>query len=300
MDIRRAKEVYESGGNVTDYLKQARGQSRNDAEIIEIAYDLQAGSYSSAALKNADRLQSYADQVAAILSPYLRDGDVFLDIGTGECTTLAHLERRLPSSLGRMLACDISWSRLCYGRAFLDHAGCRPVDLFAADLLHLPLQAKSVDIVWSSHALEPNGGNELAAIEEILRVCRSYAVLFEPSYEKNSPDGRARMDRLGYVKDLPGAIAAAGGDLLACIPIREPQNPLNPTHAYVIRPPASDSANTTVWACPVANDRLSEIAGFLYSRESGLAYPVLKGVPILRKSAGVLATVLDANTTIPA
>ena len=297
MDIRLAKEVYERGGNVTEFLKEVRDQSRNDAEIIEIAYDLQAGTYSSLALKDAEYSNSYADQVASVLEPYLRDGDVFLDIGTGECTTLAYLEKRLPS-LGRLLACDISWSRLHHGRAFLDHLGCRPVDLFTADLLHLPFRSKSVDFVWSSHALEPNGGKETTAIEEILRVARSYAVLFEPSYENNSEEGRARMERLGYVKDLPGAIAAAGGDLLDCIPIRAPRNPLNPTYAYVIRPPKSDLVNTDEWACPVTNHDLREVDGFLYSDQSGLAYPILRGIPILRRTAGVLATALDASTVV--
>lgn len=93
MDVRQAKEAYARGENVTDWLKRERGLSRNDPEIIEIAYDLQAGTYVSSALEDAAYMESYAGQAAAILSPFLKEGDVFLDVGTGECTTLAHLEK---------------------------------------------------------------------------------------------------------------------------------------------------------------------------------------------------------------
>lgn len=198
----------------------------------------------------------------------------------------------MPQSLGRVIACDISWSRLHHGRSYLESLGCRPVGLFTADLMSLPLLPKSVDVVWTSHALEPNGGREIEAVSEILRVARSCAVLFEPSYENNSEEGRARMERLGYVKGLPDAIKAAGGELIDCVRIEGPRNPLNPTYAYVIRPPEGSGRNADGWACPVAGTALREIDGFLYSDQAGLAYPVLMGIPVLRRNAGILATAL--------
>ena len=45
IDVLEAKSIYQKGENVTNYLRQKFGSEVNTSEIIEIAYDLQAGSY---------------------------------------------------------------------------------------------------------------------------------------------------------------------------------------------------------------------------------------------------------------
>jgi len=39
------KKLYEEGVNITQYLRTELGSTRNTVEIIEIAYELQAGSF---------------------------------------------------------------------------------------------------------------------------------------------------------------------------------------------------------------------------------------------------------------
>ena len=43
-----------------------------------------------------------------------------------------------------------------------------------------------------------------ALLRELFRVTKKKLVLFEPSYELNSEEGKVRMDRLGYIKDIEG------------------------------------------------------------------------------------------------
>ena len=43
--LQKAKQAYSEGKNVTEFLRSEFQESQNTSEIIEIAYDLQAGSY---------------------------------------------------------------------------------------------------------------------------------------------------------------------------------------------------------------------------------------------------------------
>ena len=67
------------------------------------------------------------------------------------------------------------------------------------------------------HALEPNGGQEEALLAELLRVARLGLVLVEPSYERATPSGRARMERLLRVEWCkPDTLAFALVQLARC------------------------------------------------------------------------------------
>lgn len=52
LDLEFIRQQFDLGSNVTDLLKAQLGVEQNSSEIIEIAYDLQAGEYIDFALKN--------------------------------------------------------------------------------------------------------------------------------------------------------------------------------------------------------------------------------------------------------
>ncbi len=300
LDLTSAFEVYAAGGNVSEHLRAKMDASGNTEAIVEIVYDLQAGFYVAFAEREPAVQSAYSADVAAVLKPLMAGADSVLDVGTGEATTLARVAPVCFADASRVLACDISWSRLHVARGHVDRQLPAPlaqrIELFVASLFALPLRSKSVDVVWTSHALEPNGGRERGALAELFRVARRWVCLFEPSWEQNSDEGRQRMERLGYVRDLPGVVASLGGVVEARVPIVHSYNPLNPTVALVIRPPASAEALTEptdeIWACPATGKPIVPLEDVLYCANAGLAYPRLRGIPVLREEAAILATAL--------
>lgn len=298
LDIVKAREAYANGGNVTEMLRRAAGNDANTSDIIEIAYDLQAGSYVEDAIAHMDSAKMYVQELAELISPYLSPEASLLDVGTGELTTYALLHANPIINAKQVFAFDISWSRLHNGMAFWTETTRQkptPLSAFVADMSDIPLASKSIDVVTSSHALEPNGGSLDHLLAELFRICRGHLILFEPSYELNSPEGKARMDRLGYIKDIEGAVNRLGAVLDRIVPIQNVRNPLNPTHCYVIKPPegtASASNASQPFAVPGTDYPLVEREGFFVSCDTGLAFPILKGIPILKPSSGILATSL--------
>jgi uncharacterized protein YbaR (Trm112 family) len=297
-DLRPAFAAFREGRNVTATLRELLGEPNNTPEIIDIAYDLQAGTYIEEFKKNPAQSRAYASQLSEMLMAYVEPGDRMLDVGTGEMTIFTDVANDCSGCVLDHYAMDISWSRMQVGRKFVVPTMRADVaarlQYFVGDLFHLPLRSKSIDVVWTSHAMEPNGGREQEALAELLRVARKWVVLFEPSYEKNSPEGQARMARLGYIKGLPDAITAAGGTLQAFEPIGAQTNPLNPTYAYVITPPRGNLAErpSLEWACPATGLAMERKADCFWSDGSKLAYPIIGGIPVLRAEAAVLATVL--------
>ncbi len=291
-----ARKVYERGDNVTEYLREKMGKDVNTSEIIEIAYDLQAGSYISAVTKNLHSVKQYTSELAKILSAHVSEDCSMLDIGTGEMTTLTFILNEMDFIPKKILAFDISWSRLIKGKEFFcEHLGSKNIDVstFVADIKQIPLHSGCVDIVISNHALEPNGKNLPTLLSELFRVVKKKIILFEPSYELNSDEGRARMDRLGYIKGVQATVEELGGRVVDIIPIKQAYNPLNPTACYVIEPPKKYEkleCDNPVFCVPGTNFDLIYEDGFYASKEVGLVFPILQGVPILKSQNGILAT----------
>jgi len=294
-DLRYAKSAFEKGQNITTLLKERLGLEQNSAEIIEIAYDLQAGSYIESVKNKRDSWKAYTAEIAGILSSYCAAAESVLDVGTGEMTTLAGVAKHCYNSSSEYYACDISFSRLIKGKSFiaeeLPEKLVQKINPFAADLFYLPFVSSSIDVVWTSHALEPNGGREKLALTELLRVAKSKLILFEPYYEENSSEGKSRMDRLGYIKGLPGVIKECGAVCEEIIPLQSISNPLNPTHAFIITPHAEcKEEKNTPWACPATRLPIAHVGDCYWSEYSMLAYPILQGVPIFRRESAILAS----------
>jgi len=102
IDILEAKSIYKKGENVTQYLRKKFGSEDNTSEIIEIAYDLQAGSYVDHIKSNFDKADNYANELSNILSNNLEHRDSLLDVGTGEITTLTLVLNKLKTELSEV------------------------------------------------------------------------------------------------------------------------------------------------------------------------------------------------------
>ena len=294
IDILEAKSIYQEGKNITKYLREKLDSTGNTSDIIEIAYELQTGSYIDDFNSKPQSYEMYTKDLSEILNSYLISGDSLLDIGAGEFTTLSLVLNKIDVPLSNVLALDVSWSRLQKGSEFHAKYSKTPVlvEPIVADFKEIPLHSNCVDIVCSSHALEPNGNDLSKILAELFRVTKKKLILFEPSYELNSKQGRERMDKLGYVKDIEGEAAKLGGRVLDIIPITNRITPLNPTACYVIEPPSLklEHLEFTAFCVPGTDFRLKIDGQFLFSKDTGLAFPILEEIPILKTKSAVLAT----------
>ena len=302
-DILTAVDAYKNGKNVTETLRLQKGLDINTSEIIEIAYDLQAGTYIELANGNAELELNYSSELSGIIQSYMTSNDTLLDVGTGEITTLSSVARQLKTKPLHIYAFDISWSRLFKGIGYAnEHMGdyINRFTPFVADMIEIPLLDKSINITISCHALEPNGGRLLQLLSELFRITRDTLLLFEPCYELNTDEGKKRMDSLGYIKGMDEAVNKLGGKLIDRIPIKNVVNPLTPTTCFVVKPPLSDphrepfnAYHSDVFSVPGSNHALKKIDNFYFSNETGLCFPIIKDIPILKPSAAILASALS-------
>ena len=299
-DIIAAKRAYKDGINITEILRSQQNLNSNTPEIIETAYDLQAGSYIKAELNKPNK--AHGSELAGILDDHVTETASLLDIGTGELTTLSNVLVRLKNMPKAVYACDISWSRIYKGIAYAKGVigiNFKPETVFVADINEIPLLDKSVNITTSSHALEPNGGKLEALMSELFRVTKDKLVLFEPCYEINTEDGQRRMEKLGYIKNIDGVVDTLGGKVTEKIRIKNLSNPLNPTVCFIIIPPANKRAFAdnicgpqTCFSVPGTNLPLKKVEDYYFSDQVGLCYPTLKGVPILKSNTAIMASAL--------
>jgi hypothetical protein len=294
-NIEMLREAYSRGENITQLLSATYRETDFDRQdIIEIAYDIQSGSYIREAMDHPERLSRYALEIKDLGIRHIAEGNVILDCGAGELTTVSVLSEHFPAK-SRLVACDISLSRLRVGRRFAERFMrpdiARNLSIFVADMGSLPLADNSVDVVFTSHALEPNHGRERELLTELLRVARRKLILFEPSWENASSQARARMEQHGYVRGMPQHIQEAGGHLVAVEALPNPLNPLNPTYCYVVEPIDNSSPPFSAelkFQCPRSGHALQNHQSYWWSCEGGWAYPEIDGIPCLREKHGVL------------
>ena len=118
INLVEAKEIYKQGKNITQYLRNKFNEENNSSEIIEITYDLLAGSYIEHFNNHRFKQEKYSSELAHILNNYVQDGDTLLDVGSGELTTLTIVLNQIKKEFSDVLAFDISWSRLKKGLEF--------------------------------------------------------------------------------------------------------------------------------------------------------------------------------------
>ena len=205
-------------------------------------------------------------------------------------TSLIDMMRLLPT---RDFFCfDISWSRIYLGKKFLtnEHILSQP-KIFTADIKNIPLPDSSIDIVTTSHALEPNHGNELELLCELLRVSRYGLVLFEPSYELCSEEQRKRMEYHGYVRGIPQVLMKLPCSLVEYSLLENFLNHLNRTAAFVIHKKDVKPHRNPLFVAPCTkNNLIFSKDNMLWDRDEGVLYPILSDIPLLREELGILAT----------
>jgi ubiquinone/menaquinone biosynthesis C-methylase UbiE/uncharacterized protein YbaR (Trm112 family) len=287
---RELKALYEQGTNISAYMRQERRVERNTSEIIETAYELQTGSY-IAAMDDPARSKHQKEYTAEIARTIrsLCDPRSILEAGVGEATTLSGVLAHLGVAVNSY-GFDLSWSRIAFAKRWLRRQGIADTTLCTGDLFHLPFADQSIDVVYTSHSIEPNGGNEEPILRELYRVAREFLILLEPGYELANDEAQRRMETHGYCRNLPGIAASLGYNVLEHRLFPFTANPLNPTALTVIRKVEGRATTSHVLACPKFGTPLQAIGGMLFSPEALVVYPIVGGIPCLRIENGIFAS----------
>jgi ubiquinone/menaquinone biosynthesis C-methylase UbiE len=284
------KSLYEQGKNINALLREEKGLQHNTDEIIEISYDLQTGSY-IAAMENAEMVEFKRDYTAGISKTILSlcEPMSILEAGVGEATTLSGVLQHLKDDV-RSFGFDLSWSRVAYAKRWLQRQGMFNTTLCTGNLFHIPFADNSIDLVYTSHSIEPNGGNEQPILQELFRVTRKFLILLEPGYELANDEARRRMDSHGYCKNMKGIAESMGYDVLKHNLFPFTANPLNPTAITIIKKDDQTIPSSYILACPKFKTPLEEIGSMLFSPEALVVYPIVGGIPCLRIENGIFAS----------
>lgn len=287
--LQKIKELYAKGDNIIQYLKSIGNNDTNTIEDILISYDFQSGSYIQSFSKNRDYNDKYCKAISKIIDK-IENVQSIIEVGAGEATTLNTVIRNLKNQPSDILGFDISWSRMKFAKELLTDFNIPNVNLFTANLFEIPLLDNSIDIVYTSHSLEPNGGKEEAALKELYRITRKYLILLEPSFEFANVEAKARMKKHGYVTELHASAKKLGYKIIEHRLFDYSSNPLNPTGLIIIEKRATGSNNSNL-VCPISHTELVNYSdSLLYSKESFLAYPIIDKIPCLLKENSILAT----------
>lgn len=283
-------EVYKKGGNIVQYLKKTAKSEVEKRDRIMISYDLQSGSYIAELKRHPDFYKKYVQAIAKVINSLGVDYRSLLEAGVGEATTLANLIPELGNQSAKIYGFDLAWSRVKYAQAYTAHKSRRPAFLFMGDLFKIPLADSSMDIVYTSHAIESNQGREKEALLELMRVTNKYLVLLEPDYELAGPAARKRMREFGYIRNLYSSAKALGLEVIEHRLFDLCSNPLNPTGLIIIKkkPGRRDLANPLI--CPITKTPLEFTRGSFFSKAGLLAYPQVDGVPCLLEDQALIAT----------
>ena len=302
--IKGMRAAYASGQNAMEWCRtrcrsDAPDESSNRILATLVAYDLQAGSYVAAARQDTRKNDCWCRQLAGLLDKVCVPGDSLLEVGVGEATTLAGVLREMSSKPLQAFGFDVSWSRCAEAKSWLQE-NCQSARIFVGDLMNIPLMDCSVDVVYSSHSIEPNGGREEEALRECLRISRKAVVLVEPLYELASADAQRRMRDHGYVRGLLAAAKRLNAEVQDYRLLEFSPNPLNPSGVLcLLKKPAdaplkvSTSGPRIAWRCPVTGESLEDRGGYYSASAVGLVYPVLEGIPLLRAEHSVVASKLS-------
>jgi hypothetical protein len=291
-----AKSAYENNENITSALKKHLGLKNNSFEIIEAAYDLQAGEYSKKAEMNQDFFDNRAQEVCQFIDMNINHIESMLDVGSGELTMFARVARNLISNSDiKLFATDISLSRLVVGRKSLTPSFgiVKKINLAVADTAKLPFVTNGIDLIITDHSLEPNGGRLTELLRECFRVARRYCVFVEPSNALQSAVGMERMKSLGYIFDLEKNVTSLGGRIVARHITVNNYNEMNKSEMLIVEVPRADLNKIYLkdelpYAYPGTDCKLQRTGDLLTNEESGLVFPIVHNIPLLLEKNKIL------------
>lgn len=296
------KELYDSGINIMEYIREKNDLEENSLSSILASYDLQAGCYVADLLNPKENDVFYADFVRAKMTRFQYvdkftdelakeinkyEYNSVLEAGVGEATTFVHLLKKLKNQNCKAKGFDISPSRIKVAKGFTVQNDVKNAEFFVGSLEKIPLSDNAFDIVYTVHAVEPNSNNEKKIIEELYRITNKYLILVEPSYELGNDETKQNIEKHKYVKNLKRTVGELGFKVLKyeLFPVGTYRN--QPA-IIVIEKIEKTKENSVDFCCPICKSKLEFVQQNYFCNDCNLVYPILNDIPILNSESAII------------
>lgn len=288
-----AIEVYKKGENIVQALLEA-GASKSDS--IEIAYELQAGSYTSDFYRSKSRKMRRNKTLHAIIKKYCSLSEVSSIgvFGVGEAVNWIEFDGYIDDFYG----VELSYSRLVYADNNLSKLeGVGAYTLIKGDASEVIFNENSFDISMTLHSIEPNGNEQGAKmLRNVVSSSSKYILLFEPDYSTAPESMKKRMRENDYVCNISDEIKKIESiKIIDKYNLDVVENSDNLTTCWVIEKINKSSSKKKKMICPFSHDELIDYENIKYSQASGLAYPVINNFIFLNKDDAIFIGRNDSN-----
>tara|TARA_B110000971_G_scaffold28239_2_gene25290 strand:+ start:106 stop:1005 length:900 start_codon:yes stop_codon:yes gene_type:complete len=253
-------------------------------KIINFAYDLQTGSYIRDWEKKKQAYRSFNEEIVEVINDNFRKLSNLLDCGCGELTNTNLLRKGIKNI--KIYGLDFSFNRILAGVKYFKLKK-KDMNFVCATLKDIPFKNNSFEISMTMHAIEPNNGEEEEIIKELIRVSSRGLVLIEPDYKLANTIQRKRMRKYGYTQNLE-KILIKKNIKYKKIPMKNYLSFKNKSSIYIINL-NKKKIKSPIIVEPITKKPISLInSNYIYSKTVGLIYPVIEGIPILKKEFAML------------
>lgn len=276
-----ACKTFEENENVIQTLVNS---GANKSTSIELAYELQAAGYT----RNFNELALRRNtEIHKIINQYVSLSDVtsVAVLGVGEAKNWIGYEGEIEEFFGL----ELSYSRLRYAHENLTKVpGIKNFSLLKGDATQTVFQENAVDLSITLHSIEPNGNTQgTLMLENVIECSSKYVLLFEPDFPTAPPEMQERMLKHDYVQNIDENLSKMDSIIVRekfVMDIQETDN--NLTTCWVVEKKVKTNASNKL-VCPFSGCQLTEYANFLYSSETGLAFPWLGNFRCLNKADAI-------------
>ena len=282
------QEKYKKKQNIQLFLKNKTFSNR---EIIKLAYDIQSGSYIKffKKLTREKKVNVYFPLIKAINDNF-KNVKTILDFGCGELTTSAYIFKNLNHKIKKYYANDVSFNRLLVGsnelKKKLTKKNYNKFKIFCNSDNNLPFKDKSIDLVLTVHALEPNNQYKYKIFNELLRVSKLGIILMEPHYEISDVKQKKRMIKFDYIRGIE-KILRLKKIKYHIIEKKFHLNNFNKSSIFVLKNNLTKKKQHDNFVDPIKKNDLIKKDNFLYSKKTFRAFPIINDIAIFNEDSQI-------------
>ena len=277
-----ALEAFKKGDNIVNTLREI---GVNKSDCIELAYEIQAGSYT---IGFNDLQLARNKDIHSIINQYTQLTDVnnIGIFGIGEAMNWIGYD----GGIHKLYGVELSFSRLRWAYKNLDKiSDINSFQLIKGDASEKIFNKNSFDISITLHSIEPNGNEQGASIlNNVIESSSKYVILFEPDYSTAHKKMKKRMEINDYVRNISDELSKMSSiNILDKFVMDIQQNPDNLTTCWIIEKINKVDSVINKMVCPFTNGDLIEYNDMMYSAKAGVGYPKINEFIFLNKNDAV-------------